>query len=64
VVLKQEQDLAILEICDDGVGFDYDRVQLGQGLVNMRNRVIRLEGSFAVNSSPGTGTRLSMTFPV
>jgi signal transduction histidine kinase len=59
-----------LEIRDDGAGFDpasatgRGRRGQAQGLENMRRRAELLDGSLAIESSPGHGTRLSLTMPV
>jgi signal transduction histidine kinase len=63
-------DQFALEIADDGVGHDTDampergRRGRAQGLVNMRRRAELLDASLVIESSPGRGTRLSLTMPV
>lgn len=52
-----------LVIADDGRGFDPNHVDPTRfGLVSMRERAASLGGSFSVDSSPGRGTRLEVTF--
>jgi signal transduction histidine kinase len=34
------------------------------GLKNIRNRVKLLEGRFTLNSSPGAGSRITITLPI
>ena len=48
----------MLEIIDDGIGFDPDTVQGqgGLGLAGMEERVALLGGRLTVNSEPGQGT--------
>jgi signal transduction histidine kinase len=60
-----------LVITDDGVGFDPAAPHRGrgrrgraQGLGNMRRRAELLGGELRVESTPGTGTRLSLTMPM
>ena len=54
----------VLEIEDDGSGFSReDERDGGFGLVGMRERVASLDGSLAVESSPGAGTRISVEIP-
>jgi len=54
-----------IEICDDGIGFDPEAVQAGHyGLLGMRERVRLAGGSFDVDSKPGEGTRIGITFPL
>jgi signal transduction histidine kinase len=52
-------DRAILEVADDGVGFEPElRNGGGFGLHGMRERAERLGGTLEVESAPGTGTRV------
>ena len=63
VTLRDETDRYRLVIADDGYGFDPDRVDPTRfGLISMRERAASLGGTFAVDSSPGHGTRLEVTF--
>jgi signal transduction histidine kinase len=50
----------ILEVTDDGVGFDPAAAQEqgGFGLRSMEERATRLGGNLIVQSSPGQGTRV------
>jgi signal transduction histidine kinase len=55
----------VLEIADDGVGFDPTRVpEAGHhGLANMRARSAALDGSLEIRSAPGGGTRVIVGLP-
>ncbi len=71
VTLRQmEQGLALLEIQDDGIGFDIDAVnstydQRGSlGLVNLRDRTELVNGMLDVQSVPGKGTRVQVFIPL
>ncbi len=63
VRLDYEPDRVRLEVSDDGMGFDPDRVSGGYGLRGMRTRVTEAGGTLTVCSSPGTGTSVSATVP-
>ncbi len=67
VRLTRLSDRLLLEVEDNGVGFvdDTDRpiVARGLGLVSVRERAVRLGGTFNILSNPGDGTRLIVTFP-
>jgi signal transduction histidine kinase len=56
-----------ISIADDGVGFDPAAPRLrngsGFGLQSMRERVAALGGELGIDSAPGRGTRLEITFP-
>jgi signal transduction histidine kinase len=55
---------AILEIDDDGLGFDTGNDSAGLGLPNLRDRVVALGGDFSLRSVPGEGTTLTMRLPL
>ena len=46
----------MLRVSDDGIGFNADEPDEGQGLVNMRRRAEAIDGEFELSSSPGKGT--------
>ena len=57
-----------MQIKDDGMSFDVDRVLDSRrnkrlGLIGMRERVEMVGGAFHVESSPGLGTTISATVP-
>src|SRR5271166_914822 len=54
-----------LSVSDDGVGCDRSQVGKsgGLGLINMRERVHQLDGTFEFDSEPGRGTTLRATVP-
>jgi ABC-2 type transport system permease protein len=63
VRLGYRPDAVILEVSDDGVGFDPGRVGGGFGLSGMRTRVTEAGGMLTVSSSPGGGTSVRATVP-
>lgn len=64
VRLEVEGDRAVLEVADDGVGFDPSlRGQDGFGLPGMRERAERLGGSLQIESTPGAGALVRATVP-
>lgn len=54
----------ILEVADDGVGFDASARGLGAGFTNMSDRLGAIGGSLRVESAPGAGTRVSGAIPL
>jgi signal transduction histidine kinase len=54
----------LIELADDGTGFDVDRIAGGRGLNNVRQRSAELGGSLNVVSQPGSGTRARLQLPV
>jgi signal transduction histidine kinase len=64
VTLKSGPKNVILEIVDDGVGFDIKKVdQAGLGLRNMRERVIQMKGKLQIVTNPNEGTRIIVAVP-
>jgi signal transduction histidine kinase len=62
--LERQNSTLIVEISDDGRGFDPGAATSGLGLRNLRDRVERLGGQLAIVSSPGHGTKLTIEVPV
>ena len=65
LALRASVDGSILEISDDGVGFD-STLDLGashHGLGNMRARAEAVDGDLEIRSAPGSGTRITLTLP-
>src|SRR5207247_2134352 len=48
----------VLEVTDNGVGFDYANATEGHGLRNMRERAFAVGGQLHVEAAPGSGSRL------
>jgi PAS domain S-box-containing protein len=63
VVLKEDETGTILEIKDDGIGFDPAKKHKGIGLNNISSRVKAFNGHMSIHSSPGNGCRLSIRVP-
>jgi signal transduction histidine kinase len=65
VRLVSEGEEALLEVRDDGIGFDTERVPLrARGLAGMRFRLESCAGTLALASSPGAGTTVSARVPL
>ncbi len=63
ISLTEFSDRVSLYIQDDGVGFDHDQRTSGNGLRNMRERVVVENGIFELNSSP-RGTVIEVEIPL
>lgn len=68
--LRQQPEIAQLEIADDGVGFDvnatlksYDK-RGSLGMVNLRERTELVNGLLNIDSAPGRGTRIQVFIPL
>jgi signal transduction histidine kinase len=63
VSVRGENGQIVLNVQDDGSGFDPQRVR-GLGLLGMEERVRHLGGRFEIESRPGCGTLLHIALPV
>ncbi len=65
VYLSREDASIVLEVIDDGCGFDVATAQAagGLGLNNLYERSRRIGGSLKILSRPGAGTRVRVVIP-
>lgn len=62
--LHEDGERLALLVQDNGTGFDPSTVSTdGHGLTNFRARAVSLHADFKLDSIPGEGTRLVLTFP-
>jgi signal transduction histidine kinase len=64
VSLYRSDDRLMLEIDDDGQGFDPETNRRGDGLTNLEARVRALGGTFSVESTRGKGTTITAALSV
>ena len=64
VSIKEAGNRLLVDVRDDGKGFDPDRTTRGAGLQNMEDRFDALGGQLEIDSSPGRGTHLSGWLPL
>ncbi|HLA43920.1 MAG TPA: ATP-binding protein [Aggregatilineales bacterium] len=70
VRLNQRESYFIIEIEDDGVGFNQEEVtgnyesRGSLGMVNMRERTEMVEGTLHIESQEGVGTRIQILVPI
>jgi signal transduction histidine kinase len=62
--LVQTKDSLELVVKDDGVGFDTSKIKNGVGLKNIHTRVEIHSGKIFLETSPGNGCMLKVTFPL
>ena len=70
VRLGRQEDYLLLEVQDDGVGFDtgevdanYDR-RGSLGMINLRERSELLDGTLRIDSAEGKGTKITVIAPI
>jgi two-component system sensor histidine kinase ComP len=69
-VLQYREGCIELDYSDDGVGFEERQSAVrevgssGQGLEQLKSRVLSLDGSYELSTSPGKGVRFNAQIPV
>jgi signal transduction histidine kinase len=66
VQLQRRDGGLVLEVADDGAGFEPDAAGLRSrrlGLTSMEERARRLRGRLAIDSAPGEGTTVRLEVP-
>jgi signal transduction histidine kinase len=64
VGIFQRQRAVVLEIRDDGAGFEPSVPQAGLGLASMRERARSVGGKLTITSAQGAGTRVRLSVPL
>jgi two-component sensor histidine kinase len=64
VDFETDRSWLILQVVDDGIGFDPLAEGEGHGLLSMQRRAQRLGGEFELESSAGRGTTLKLRIPL
>jgi two-component system, NarL family, response regulator DevR len=64
ITCSKSKDEAVLEIADDGVGFDPGKVQRGQGLANIERRAEKLGGVVEVKPRIPKGMIFTVRIPL
>lgn len=63
IALRSEPDAVLLEVSDDGIGFDPQSQPRGLGLTSMTTRTQEMGGTLEILSAPGRGTRVGVRVP-
>ena len=64
VIELYRDDLISLSINDDGIGFNTEKKRSGIGLNNIQTRTELYAGKVNIQSTPGTGCKIKIEFPV
>ena len=60
----EEDNNYVVEIIDDGVGFDTENTEMHVGIENARSRIaLMCKGDITVKSTVGVGTRVTIEIP-
>lgn len=61
---RKENDLLIIEISDNGIGFDQKTIILGNGIFNMKKRIKEIHGNLILKSEIDKGTTIKIELPI
>jgi PAS domain S-box-containing protein len=64
ITLRRSDDKLVMEVVDDGQGFDPEKKSQGIGIQNMKARVESANGTFSLTGERGKGTRLLVAIPL
>ena len=64
VTFDLSEEYLDIRVSDDGLGFKVHRHRKGIGMRNIGSRVLKLNGSWNINSIEGEGTTITMKFPL
>ncbi len=64
VIIQKKQSSIVIEIVDNGKGFNIETTEKGNGLVNMKKRISEINGNFSILSTENNGTKILIDLPV
>jgi signal transduction histidine kinase len=64
VKIEIREKMILLDVADNGKGFDLSEITMGNGLYNMRQRAKSSGGKLAIESTKGTGTAIRLEIPL
>lgn len=62
IKIEQKTNCIVLQVTDNGIGFDINQKTGGVGLLNIRTRASLVNGVVTINSAPGNGCQLQVVF--
>jgi signal transduction histidine kinase len=60
ILFRQEPPGLIMEISDDGKGFNPEALTSRNGIKNMKLRATQINSAIEIKSAPGKGTRITL----
>ena len=63
IMLRLTGGNILLQIKDNGIGFEMEKIKRGLGITNIFNRAEIIGGNVLVNTSPGTGCEVNVCLP-
>ena len=62
--LEKEDHTLVMNVKDNGQGFDENLIKAGNGLRNLRERAREVNGTITLKSEPGKGTEIELRLPL
>lgn len=63
IELDYQKDVLVMQLKDNGKGFNEDKIDYGAGLINMRNRAKLIHSDLKIKSKINEGVQLKMNYP-
>ena len=63
ITIQPDGDLIVITVKDNGKGFNAEKVELGNGIANMKKRISDVNGTLEIHSEPNKGTAVIITIP-
>jgi len=64
ITFSYMEDLFVMDIADDGLGFEPSKIRNGFGMKTMRDRAEELSGTLSIESEQGIGTAIAVSIPI
>ena len=64
IEIMVQHNRLVMQIKDDGAGFDVQQADSGNGLTNMKKRAESLRGILTIDSVPAIGTKVRLEAPL
>jgi signal transduction histidine kinase len=64
ITFSYMEDLFVMDIADDGLGFEPSKIKNGFGMKTMRDRIEELSGTLTIESEQGIGTAIAVSIPI
>lgn len=61
--IKNLKNAIEIKVEDDGKGFDSNKVELGNGIANMKKRITEINGTILIDSDASNGTKITIIIP-
>lgn len=64
ITLDYQSEKLIITATDDGIGFDFNEIEKGSGLINMKSRAALIGADLDLSSKPSDGVKLVLNYPL